>query len=434
MKTYRHTLPTNGLIDDRYRIQGVLGEGGFGITYRVWDERLERLVVIKEYLPGDLGVRDSDTLMVIPREQREDQFQYGLNKYLDEAKALAKFQHPNIVRIIDHLETHGTAYIVMEYEEGETLTEQLKRRSNLMSEGEILALIVPLLQGLLKVHDAGLLHRDIKPGNIFIRESGDPLLIDFGAARHALGGQSKSVSAIVTGGYAPPEQYTTRGKQGPHTDLYAIGAVLYELISGATALESVERSHTISDGEGDPLTPAVQVGQGRISEWLLHLVDRLLHLPSKERPQGCAEVLAEIQAHHQGQGPVVREARDEPQKTRMVREEERFDDPLPASSPPKRRRKVTNVWPAAVMVVLLLVGGTTFFLSGDRTPIPNAAKADKSDVAEEAPKLEGDEPSQLEADHYIIATEINTVYAYQLFLRKYPNGPFTEEARARFNR
>ncbi|OGT89516.1 MAG: hypothetical protein A2286_09995 [Gammaproteobacteria bacterium RIFOXYA12_FULL_61_12] len=453
MKTYSHTLPVNEQIAGRYRIQGVLGEGGFGITYRAWDEHLERLVVIKEYLPGELGVRDSDTLTVIPRANREEDFGFGLKRYLDEAKSLARFQHPNIVRILDHLEAHGTAYIVMEYEEGETLAERLKRRRGEMGEEEILDLCLSLLNGLREVHKAGLLHRDIKPGNIFLRKSGEPLLIDFGAARHALGEHSKSISAIVSGGYAPPEQYSTRGKQGPFTDLYAIGAVLYELITGQAPLESVERSHHLTEGEPDPLSPAAQAGNGKAPDWLLTLNDRLLRVPSKERPQACDEVLREIRSHRVSREmpAVVSKFEEAPavQGTRLVTEEERFGPDRTQWA----RERGPGLIAAGVLLAVSILGVTVYLLLGRSGERPAAIagtqaaviglSSDGLGVRETVPPAIGAgdglppivqaEAAPNEAEWYSRVSKIDTGFGYQLFLRKFPEGSFSEEARRRFN-
>ncbi|OGT90826.1 MAG: hypothetical protein A2286_05960 [Gammaproteobacteria bacterium RIFOXYA12_FULL_61_12] len=330
MNSYSQTLPLNELLGTRYRIQAVLGEGGFGITYKAWDEKLKRPVVIKEYLPGEMGARDRDTLRVLPRTQREESFRYGLERYLDEAVTLARFKHPNIVQIHDFFEANGTAYIVMEFEEGETLAERLKARGGSLSGPEILALLVPLLQGLRQVHEAGLLHRDIKPGNIFLRKQGGPLLIDFGSARQALGEKSRNLSAIVSQGYAPPEQYSTRGRQGPYSDLYAIGAVLYEAITGQAPVESVDRSHEIMSGAADPLIPAATAGLGKAPAWLLTLTGRMLAISSKDRPQDCDEVLQAIQAQGVAlaDAPARRPSAPAANKTRLVSEEERFNASL----------------------------------------------------------------------------------------------------------
>ncbi|MBU0499294.1 MAG: SUMF1/EgtB/PvdO family nonheme iron enzyme [Gammaproteobacteria bacterium] len=362
METIAHSLTPDTLLKGRYRIERVLGEGGFGITYPARDQRLERTVVIKEYLPAEMGARASDSITVRPRTNREADYRHGLERYLDEAKALARFTHPNIVQILDHFEANGTAYIVMNYEAGQTLEERLQDPRPL-DQGQILELIVPLLQGLEKVHQAGLLHRDIKPGNIYLRDEGGPLLIDFGAARHALLDVSKSLSAIVSQGYAPPEQYSSHGKQGPYTDLYALGAVLYRLITGQVPIESVVRSHQLNEDEADPLIPAQQAGQGRAEPWLLQLTDRLLAIKSKERPQGCGEVLQIFQT---GGGqpqslPDPPPPGDGNDKTCRVEESERFQGLQRKAR--QRRGRTLKAMGAGILILALIV---IAFLMGQR--------------------------------------------------------------------
>jgi len=224
-KEHRHALP-KGFELDGYRIKSMLGAGGFGITYLAEQTSIGRNVAIKEYLPAGIAARARDDVSVEPvsDEDRAD-YEYGLGKFREEAKTLVTFDHPNIVTVHDYKEANGTAYLVMQYVEGETLQAILKRDKTL-PENEIREILDPILDGLDHVHKAEFLHRDIKPDNIVIRKDGVPILIDFGAARLALGEKSKSLTAIVTPGYAPFEQYASRGNQGPWSDIYAMGAVI----------------------------------------------------------------------------------------------------------------------------------------------------------------------------------------------------------------
>ena len=169
-----------------YAIERVLGQGGFGITYLARDTNLEQLVAIKEYLPTDIAVRESD-LSVQPRTISDsDQFEWGLNRFLSEARVLARFDHPNIVRILSVFEANHTAYMVMRYEQGESFSKYLDFHKNL-SEEELLEIILPIMDGLKKVHEAGFIHRDIQPANIYIRDDDTTVLLDFGAARESKG-------------------------------------------------------------------------------------------------------------------------------------------------------------------------------------------------------------------------------------------------------
>ena len=269
-----------------YRIESTLGVGGFGLTYLATDANLNLRVAIKEYLPGDLAQRDADH-SVRPKSDGElDTFQWGLDRFLDESRTLASFRHPNIVRVMRFFQANRTAYMVMEFVAGQALSDWVKSRRPL-NDASVRSILTPVLEGLGVVHAAGYLHRDIKPGNIFMREDGSPVLLDFGSARHT-GGQE--LTAIVTPGYAPLEQYHTQGKQGPWSDLYALGGVLYWLVTGNKPMDAVARVRE------DPMTPAIRAGDAsRFSPELLTAIDWMLVPPEDHRPQSVAEVLAALQ-------------------------------------------------------------------------------------------------------------------------------------------
>ena len=278
----RHALP-KGYEIEGYRIEKVLGAGGFGITYLAHEISINRKVAIKEYLPSGIAARGRDDVSVHPLSSSDrENFQWGLDRFRKEAQTLVTFHHNNIVTVYRYFEANGTAFLVMAYEDGESLAKILERAGTLTEE-EIHDILVPLLSGLEHVHKAGFLHRDIKPGNIYIRRDGSPVLLDFGAARQALGGRSQSLTSIVSAGYAPFEQYTTRGNQGAWTDIYAFGGVLYRATTGERPPDSPDR---IRD---DPYVPAVKAAAGKYSETLLVAIDAALEVDEARRPQSVAE-------------------------------------------------------------------------------------------------------------------------------------------------
>ena len=216
-----------------YRIEKALGGGGFGITYLARDINLELPVAIKEYFPGELTTRAADLSVQVRVPESEQQFLWGLERFLDEARALASFRHPNIARVLRYFRENGTAYIVMEYESGDPLKRWLAKQPALDQAG-LLKVIYPLMDGLEAVHKLDFLHRDIKPDNIYIRADGSPVLLDFGAARRYTGG--RDLTNIVSPGFAPFEQYHSKGNQGPWTDIYSLGAVMYWMTTGQKPL------------------------------------------------------------------------------------------------------------------------------------------------------------------------------------------------------
>jgi hypothetical protein len=219
----------------------------------------------------------------------QEQYAAGLQRFRQEAQTLINLEHPNIVAVHRYVEANGTAYLVMQYVEGKPL-DALLAGGKTLEESEIEEVIFPILAGLEQVHAARILHRDIKPSNIFIRMDGRPVLLDFGAARQAFGSQSKSVTAIVSEGYAPFEQYEGRGDQGPWTDIYGVGAVLYRCIAGDRPPPAPERISSRLSDTPDPMRPAREAGAGRYSARLLAAIDRALGMTRQERPQNIAEL------------------------------------------------------------------------------------------------------------------------------------------------
>ena len=264
---HAYALPS-GVMLEEYQIGQVLGAGGFGITYYAWDTNLHKAVAIKEYMPSDWAARYDDVTVAPKSPSDAGDYGWGLTRFLEEAQVLAGFDHPNINRVYRRLEAHGTVYMVLEYLPGETLSARLKRTGRL-SPDEVWRLFNELLSGLVEVHRQDYVHRDIKPGNIMFREDGSAVLLDFGAARQAIGQRTKSITSIITPGYAPLEQYDGKADDvGPWSDFYALGVVSYRCVTGVAEgelLDAVARARLASRGEREKdMRPAVALAKGKI--------------------------------------------------------------------------------------------------------------------------------------------------------------------------
>ena len=298
--THKQALPAGYRVQS-YRIDGVLGVGGFGVTYLASHATLGHKVAIKEYLPNEFAVREGTTVFPKSDSDRED-FDWGLARFLDEAKTLARFEHRNLVRVRDYFEANRTAYIVMDYEDGEPLDRLLEGHGTL-TEAQLQRVLLPVVEGLQQVHAAGYLHRDIKPSNVFVRRADEsPVLLDFGAARQALGHKSKSLTAVASAGYSPPEQYESEGEQGPWTDIYALSALCYRAITGNAPIEAPRRQSRLLRGQPDPLAQLVDLSPKGYSKAVLEAVDAGLRVVETERPANLAEWVAGVE----GTGPTDR--------------------------------------------------------------------------------------------------------------------------------
>ncbi|MDH3234438.1 MAG: serine/threonine protein kinase [Alphaproteobacteria bacterium] len=334
---HQHALPS-GYEFAGFHIEGVLGAGGFGITYRARSQAGGETVAIKEYLPSGLATREPDGYSVLPVSTDDTlDYGFGLDRFRAEAAVLAHFSHPNLVRTRDFFEANGTAYLIMDFVDGQSLYALLKPDRTL-SAGELDEIVAPLLGGLEAVHAGKFLHRDIKPGNIVIQRDGAPVLIDFGAAREALGEKSQSLTSIFTPGYAPPEQYHRRGNQGPWTDIYALGATFYRCITGERPPPAVERVMT------DEYVP---VGANAAKDYppaLLRAVDASLRIEEADRPQNVADWRRMISG----------EIDDVTQITRAAAR------PLAPKLPPARPRKRPGARPALSEAAAPRAGGRTW--------------------------------------------------------------------------
>ncbi len=238
-----HHLKPGTILQDKYLIGKVLGQGGFGITYLAWDTVLDLKIAVKEFFPLGLVARSyGGSTIDIYGSHYKEQFNFGKDRFLSEAKTLARFsEHPNIITVRDFFEANDTAYMVMNYIEGGTLEEYLAQAGGKLPYSKMLDIMMPVMDALREVHEAGFLHRDVSPDNIFIRKDGRVILIDFGAARQELQSQSRSLSVLLKTGYSPEEQYRSKGEQGPWTDIYAVSATIYRGVTGQLPPEAMDR-------------------------------------------------------------------------------------------------------------------------------------------------------------------------------------------------
>ena len=240
---YPLALPEGTVLAGQYIITGVLGQGGFGITYQAQDHKRDIRVAIKEFFPDSMATRSQGQTTVMPYTgDRGDNFEYGKQCFLQEAETLAQFiGNDNIVRIYSYFEEYGTAYFVMDYIEGKSLEDHIKENGGKLSFEEASEILLPVMDALGAVHEKGIVHRDVAPDNIYLTKDGEVKLLDFGAARQSLGDKSQSLDVVLKHGFAPKEQYTRRGRQGPYTDVYAFGATFYFALTGKRPPDSLER-------------------------------------------------------------------------------------------------------------------------------------------------------------------------------------------------
>lgn len=276
-------LPSGTVLVGDYRIERVLGAGGFGITYLATEMALARLVTIKEYFPSDIAARDGN-IEAVPRSRDcSGDYKWGLDRFIEEAQTLAKFDHTNIVRVYRYFRANNTGYMVLHFEEGKSLKGWLQSLGRAPRQKELDAILGPLLDALELIHKSDFLHRDIAPDNIIIRTAGDPVLIDFGSARGEIASHTKTVSALVKPGYSPYEQYAeTSHKQGPWTDIYALAGTLYHAITGKRPPDAPSRMVK------DDLMPAREAALSSYRAGFLKAIDKALTLAVEKRPQTIA--------------------------------------------------------------------------------------------------------------------------------------------------
>ena len=303
-------LRAGTVLDGRYIVGRVLGQGGFGITYLALDTQLNAKVAIKEFMPNDIATRIGTTVSVAI-DTKSEEFAYGAKRFQEEARTLAKFiGNPNIAAVTSYFDENDTSYFVMDYIEGISFKTYIANHGGKISVEETLNVMIPVLRALTAVHAEGFIHRDVTPDNIYITKDGMVKLLDFGSARYSIGDKSKSLDVILKVGYAPKEQYIRRSRQGPFTDVYSCAACFYAAITGFLPPESLERM------DEDTLVPISQCGI-EIPEYLDKAILKGLAVQPEDRFQNAAEFLDAIESRQVVEVPVSGGAAPAPEKKKV---------------------------------------------------------------------------------------------------------------------
>ena len=274
-----HALPSGFQLDE-YRIEHQLSLGGFSIVYLATDSQ-GQYVAIKEYLPNSLALRPEGEITPAISDEHMPAFRYGMKCFFEEGRALARLSHPNVIRVLNFFRANNTVYMVMEYEHGRTLQEVIQKNRAVITENFMRNVFTKLLNGLREVHANKLLHLDLKPSNIYMRNETIPVLIDFGAARQTLASDTPMLKPMYTPGFASPEHYHQRELLGPWSDIYSVGASMYACLAASAPQAADSRK------DKDKLVPAMVRWEGQFSDQLLETIDWCLCLNHLYRPQSA---------------------------------------------------------------------------------------------------------------------------------------------------
>lgn len=348
--TVAHGSPSNelelGTSIGEFEIVGLIGVGGFGIVYRAHDRSLGRDVALKEYMPSSLAARIDGLTVSVQSPRLAETFAIGLRSFVNEARLLAQFDHPSLVKVYRFWEANGTAYMVMPFYEGVTLKQALQKMPGPPNEAWLKGIISPLLDALEVIHHENCFHRDIAPDNILLLADGRPLLLDFGAARRVISDRTQALTVILKPGYAPLEQYAEvpHVKQGAWTDIYAMAAVVYNAITGRPPMPSVARSMS------DAMVPLSKAAAGRYSDAFLSAIDIALSVRPEARPQTIAE-WREMLALNESKSPPA----SAPPAAQGPR------DPLPVAARPQMEKDNRSMRLALVAGVVVALAGGAFY-------------------------------------------------------------------------
>ena len=388
---------TPGSTVDKLRIDRVLGQGAFGITYLVTDEVLGKSFALKEYLPREQVLRKEDGALRAISEKAEAIFTTGLSHFLTEGRTVAPLDHANIVTVFRCFEANGTAYLLMPFYRGEAL-HTLLRRSGSLTAAEAMALIMPLLDALEYIHQQGVIHQDIKPANIYITDDGSPILLDFGAAGQLLGTGPSIRWKLGSEGYAAAEQSMAEGDTGPWTDIYGLAATLYRSITGQVPVAAAQRQRALAQGDLDPLQPLNSLVSEREFDGILDAISQGLAVEPGSRPQSVTEWRPLFDSRHAGQT-------------------------YTAAGIPSGIEQEGREWLPIILLGIFLVavtGAAIYLLAGGGTDDSRGP----GDASEISSQLFTEERARWQA-----ALEADTAYAYQLFLEDYPQSVHEAQAR-----
>lgn len=462
-----------------FEITGILGEGGFGIVYVAFDHSLQRTVAIKEYMPGTLAGRSADASVSVRAERHKATFDAGLKSFINEARLLAQFDHPSLVKVYRFWEQNKTAYMAMRYYDGKTLKDIVKTRPEMVTEAWLKFIFKQILEALDTLYKAKILHRDVSPDNIIVQKNGDAVLLDFGSARQIIGDMTQGLTVILKPGYAPVEQYADDAslRQGPWTDIYALAAVMYFAIIKTPPPTSVARIVK------DSLLPLQGGEHAGFSEKFLQAIDSALAIQPEDRPQTMDEfrrmlgISAFISARNSRSSSgrntnIARDAGDASSGTprnrnitRPISKTRSRPEPEDELDGSKRRLKPGHI--ALLLGLLLVLGVILYFAKRDvpvtestalpsasniakappapllaplpapltapvtsppaltESKVPEVAAVAKPESAKVVPDAETLAWDALKDDANVTPEKLNT------FLQKYPSGKFVELAKTR---
>ena len=404
-----HLSMEPGAVIENLRIDRVLGEGAFGITYLVTDQVLDTSFALKEFLPREIVTRAEDGQLEPEGRESASLFATGLSHFLEEGRRVAQLEHPNVVKVLRCFEANGTAYLQMPYYRGEALHKLLKRSGALTSE-EALALARPMLDALEYIHGKGLVHQDIKPANIYITETGQPILLDFGAAGQRLEAADSTRWKLGSEGYAAPEQSESNGSIGPWTDIYGLAATLYRCICGQIPIAATQRAAVLGEGEPDPLEPLGNLVPAQPYAGILEAVSQGLPLNPAARPRSV-NAWRPLFGRSFAAGSTA-----------------------PASGIEQEGREWLPIILLSVLGVILLGAVIYLFTGGEGGPSEPAGDGTAQSTDTQQSRLAERTFSPEETARWQSALELDTAYGYQLFLHDYPDSIHREQAEMHLER